>query len=39
MRLGAVVKKKIPSPCWESNPRNPIIQHLVAANSNSKLYG
>jgi hypothetical protein len=27
--LDAVVKRKIPSPRWESNPRTPIVQ-LVA---------
>jgi len=27
--LEAVMKRKIPSPCQESNPRTPIIQPLV----------
>jgi hypothetical protein len=27
--LDAVVKGKIPSPCWESNPRTPIIQPVA----------
>jgi hypothetical protein len=27
--LGAVVKRKIPSPCRESNPRTPIIQPVA----------
>jgi hypothetical protein len=27
--LDMVVKRKIPSPCWESNPRTPIVQ-LIA---------
>jgi hypothetical protein len=25
--LGAIVKRKIPSPRWESNPRIPIVPH------------
>jgi hypothetical protein len=24
-----VVKRKIPSPCWESNPRTPIVQPIA----------
>jgi hypothetical protein len=27
--LDAVVKRKIPSPCWESRPRTPIIQPVA----------
>jgi len=27
--LDLVVKGKIPSPRWESNPRTPIVQHVV----------
>jgi hypothetical protein len=27
--LDAVVKRKIPIHCWESNPRTPIVQHVA----------
>jgi iron-sulfur cluster repair protein YtfE (RIC family) len=27
--LDAVVKRKIPSPRWESNPRTPIVQSVA----------
>jgi hypothetical protein len=27
--LDAVVKRKVPSPHWESNPRNPIVQPVA----------
>jgi hypothetical protein len=27
--LDTVVKRKIPSPCWESNPRTPIVQPVA----------
>jgi hypothetical protein len=27
--LDAVVRRKIPSPCWESNPRTPIVQPVA----------
>jgi hypothetical protein len=33
--LGAVVKRKIPSPCWDSNP--PIIQ-LIAQHYTTELF-
>jgi hypothetical protein len=31
--LDAVVKRKIPSPCRESNPRTPIVQPVSCSNS------
>jgi len=27
--LDAVLKRKIPSPCWEWNPRTPIVQPIA----------
>jgi hypothetical protein len=34
--LDEVVKRKIPSPCWESSPRTPIVQ--PAADKNKMRY-
>jgi hypothetical protein len=33
--LDAVVKRKIPSPRWESNRRTPIVQPVAQRNVNS----
>jgi len=30
--LDVVVKRKVPSPCWESNPRTPIVQSIDVEN-------
>jgi hypothetical protein len=35
--LDMVVKRKIPSPCWESNPRTPIT-HPVAQHYTDMIY-
>jgi hypothetical protein len=36
--LDAVMKRKIPTPCRESNPRIPIVQHVVIFIKDTEKY-